>query len=112
MCSKYLYDEETGQAFGTHRTYIVGFIMSTLTTILAFCLVGFNLLSPILLYVFVAILAIIQLYIQLIFFLHLNTSSRSYWNIVSFIFSLIVISIIVIGTLWIMFNLYSMMAVM
>lgn len=112
MVSKHLYDDATGAAYGTYRTYTAGFVLSVIITVFAFCLVGFKVFPPVGLYIAVAILAILQLYVQLTFFLHLSTDSKVSWNMVSFIFALIIILILVIGTLWIMYNLYSMMMIM
>lgn len=112
MAGEHLYDHETGAAYGAYRTYITGFVLSIIITVIAFCLVGFKVFPPVWLYVSVAILALIQLYVQLVFFLHLSTDSKARWNMISFIFAVIVVLILVIGTLWIMFNLYSMMMVM
>ncbi|WP_119343069.1 cytochrome o ubiquinol oxidase subunit IV [Facilibium subflavum] len=109
MAKEHLYDKDTGAAYGTHKTYLVGFGLSIIITIIAFSLVGFKLLPPTGLYIAVAILALIQFYVQLVFFLHLSTDSKARWNMISFIFTLVVVLILVIGTLWIMFNLYTMM---
>ena len=112
MSKEHLYDEHTGAAYGTHKTYILGFSLSVLITVIAFSVVGFKLLSPMASYVAIAILALIQLYVQLVFFLHLSTDSKARWNFISAVFALIVVFIIVAGTLWIMFDLYNMMMVM
>lgn len=53
----------------------------------------------------IGLFAISQLYIQLIFFLHLGTSRKSRLNLVSFLYTSIAILLVVIGTLWIMRNL-------
>ena len=109
MAKEHLYDQDTGAAYGTYKTYIVGFLSSIIITITAFSLIGFKVFPPVGLYISVAVLAFIQFYVQLVFFLHLSTDSKARWNMVSFVFTLIVVLILVIGTLWIMFNLYSMM---
>jgi cytochrome o ubiquinol oxidase operon protein cyoD len=104
-----LYDHDTGAAYGTYKSYIQGFVLSIVITTIAFALVGFKVLSPIALCITVAVLAVVQLFVQLIFFLHLSTDSEARWNLVSAVFALIVVLIIVAGTLWIMFDLYAMM---
>ena len=42
-----LYDKDTGAAYGTHKTYIKGFVFSIIITTIAFALVGFKVFSPI-----------------------------------------------------------------
>lgn len=103
------YDEDTGAAYGTYKTYIIGFFLSVLLTLIAFYCVGYQVLPAYKLYWLVAGLALIQLIVQLVFFLHLSTHSKARWNLVSFVFALIVVIILVSGTLWIMYNLYALM---
>ena len=104
-----LYDKDTGAAYGTYKTYIRGFVFSVIITTIAFVLVGFKVFSPIVLCVAVAVLALAQLFVQLVYFLHLSTDSEARWNLVSAIFAVMVVAIILAGTMWIMFDLYVMM---
>ena len=104
-----LYDKDTGAAYGTYKTYIKGFVFSIIITIVAFILVGFKVLSPLGSCIAIAVLALTQLFVQLVYFLHLSTDSEARWNLVSAIFALMVVMILLAGTLWIMFDLYTMM---
>lgn len=106
---QHLYDQDTGAAYGTYRSYITGFLLSIVITLAAFYIVGYEVFSTANTYIAVAILAVIQLYVQLVFFLHLSTHSKARWNLVSFAFTVIIVAILVIGTLWIMYNLYANM---
>ena len=107
-----VYDEHTGVSHGSYRTYIIGFISSVLLTILVFFCVGFKVFDSVLLYIIVIVLALLQFYIQLVYFLHLDIRPNNYWNFTSFIFTMIIVFILVLGTLWIMFDLYTMMMIM
>jgi len=49
--------------------------------------------------------AIIQIVVHLVFFLHMNTSSEERWNLVALLFTAVIIFIVVVGSLWIMYNL-------
>lgn len=104
-----IFDEDTGATYGTYQSYMVGFVSSLLLTIFSFCLVAFSTLPPGTKYKMVGVLALIQLFVQVKCFLHLNTCSKMTWNLLSFFFTLIVVLVLVIGTLWIMYNLYSQM---
>lgn len=54
--------------------------------------------------------AIVQLIVQLVFFLGLNRRSSSRWNLTVFMFMIIILFIVAAGSLWIMNNLnYNMM---
>lgn len=91
-----------------YKSYVIGFVLSIVTTLLAYFL-AVNGVFPedILVYVIMAI-AVVQLIVQMVFFLHLGNGSR--WKMVTFYFTLLVVIIVVIGTIWIMHNLdYNMM---
>jgi cytochrome o ubiquinol oxidase operon protein cyoD len=50
-------------------------------------------------------LALIQLWVQLTFFLHLNLEANNRWNLSIFISTVGVVLILILGSLWIMQNL-------
>lgn len=55
-------------------------------------------------------LAVIQLVVQLYFFLHLGNETKPRWNLIVFLFMILVLVIVVLGSIWIMDNLnYNMM---
>lgn len=97
-------------------SYLIGFILSVILTVVAFYLVKLQLESdgaafhtPYLI-IGLVILAVAQLVVQLLFFFHLGKETRPRLNTVSFLFMLMVVSIIAFGSLWIMYNLdYNMM---
>lgn len=103
-------------ASGSRVRYVVGFISSIILTLIAFELVhihvahhhtypsdGFMMIS-------LAVLAVIQLFVQLVCFLHIGRESKPRWNAIALSFAAIVVLILVIGSLWIMSNLnYRMM---
>jgi cytochrome o ubiquinol oxidase subunit IV len=51
------------------------------------------------------VLALLQLFVQLVFFLHLGKEASPRWNLLAFSFAAIVVVIVVGGTLWIMYDL-------
>jgi cytochrome o ubiquinol oxidase subunit IV len=100
-----------GAARGTTASYVSGFVLSLLLTLTAYFLVvqHKNSVGPSLshryLLVAIIILAITQLFIQLLFFLHLDRESKPRWNLLVASFAAIVVIILVAGSLWIMNNL-------
>jgi cytochrome o ubiquinol oxidase operon protein cyoD len=94
-------------------TYSVGFLSSIILTLAAYAIVVQdtikNALSPAAVAILLAIFASIQLAVQLIFFLHLSEESKPRWKLMSFLFAFIILGIIVIGSLWIMFDINSRM---
>lgn len=99
---------ETRHASASYMSYVVGFLLSVFTTLLAYFFVV-NQLWPkeVLIYVVLAI-AVVQLVVQVVFFLHIGRGSR--WKLLTFVFTILIVAIVVVGSIWIMENLnYNMM---
>lgn len=89
-------------------SYVVGFVLSILTTLLAYFFVVNNLWPKETLVYVVLTIAVVQLIVQMVFFLHIGRGSR--WKLLTFIFSVLIVGIVVVGSIWIMNNLnYNMM---
>lgn len=93
------------------RPYVIGFVLSLVTTLAAYWIVTHKVLSGWSIVYAVLALATAQFVIQAIYFLHLKDDSKKpYWKNLVFIFTILVVLIVVIGSLWIMKNLnYNMM---
>jgi cytochrome o ubiquinol oxidase operon protein cyoD len=89
-------------AHATHASYITGFVISLILTLTAFGLVYNHLLHGNAVIAAIVSLAIIQLFVQLVFFLHLGRESSPRWNLVFFMGAVTVVIILVFGSLWIM----------
>lgn len=92
------------------RSYIVGFVGAVILTVVAYLFVVNEWARGAQLVVILIGLALVQLAVQLIFFLHLGNESKPRWNAATFAFMAIILVIIVGGSLWIMNSLnYNMM---
>lgn len=92
------------------RNYIIGFALSVILTLIAFAIVWQSLLEDIYLISVLIILAISQLYVQIVFFFNLNDEQKPKWNTMAFLFMMLIVLIVVLGSLWIMTSLdYNMM---
>jgi len=91
-----------------YTSYVIGFVLSIMTTLLAFFFVS-NHLWPMQTLIYVVLgIAVVQLAVQMVFFLHLGQGNK--WKAITFWFTILVVLVVVIGTLWIMNNLdYNMM---
>lgn len=90
---------------GTIKAYLIGFMASLLLTGASFLLVITQFLTgPILMYTLIG-LALVQAIVQLIFFLHLGQEAKPRWESLIFVFTVLVLLIIVIGSLWVMSDL-------
>jgi cytochrome o ubiquinol oxidase operon protein cyoD len=94
---------------GSVVTYTLGFGLSIVMTLAAFATVVYHIL-PKSGTLFIVCLAVGQLLVQLLCFLHLGSEARPRWNLLIFLLAVLIIAIIVGGSLWIMANLnYNMM---
>lgn len=89
---------------GTLRSYTVGFILSVALTFGAYYVVVHHLV-PNAAVPFLIGLAMLQLLVQLLFFLHLGREASPRWNTLAFLFSFTIVAILVVGSLWIMYHL-------
>ena len=103
------------QPQGTLRSYIIGFVLSLIFTLGAYGSVvsfqsGSTIFTQELVVAIVLCFALLQLLVQLIFFLHLGKESNPKWNLGIFISTIAIVLIVVIGSIWIMTHLnYNMM---
>lgn len=91
------------------RSYVAGFLLSLTLTIAAYLCVANKLLAGRMVLVTIIVLAIVQLAVQLVFFLHIDRESKPRWQLMVLLFMAMVLGIITFGSLWIMHNLdYNM----
>ncbi len=83
--------------------YIIGFSLSLILTLVAFGLVWFLPLSPQMIAVILLCLALVQLFVQIFFFLHIGAASQ--WNKMTLVLALLIVLFVVGGSLWIMAHL-------
>lgn len=91
---------------GSATTYSIGFGLSIILTLVAYFLVQQSAAPYRFLVIIVMVLAVVQLAVQLQFFIHLGHESKPRWNKLIFIFMAIIVLIVVLGSLWIMSNLH------
>lgn len=89
----------------TFITYLNGYALSLYLTITAYLLVTHRVLNAHALVYAILGLALVQFLVQAFFFLHLGHETRPRWKLGIFLFMLLVVLIIVIGSIWIMVNL-------
>jgi len=84
------------------RNYVLGFSISIVLTLFSFLLAphagGFAAAC-------IVLAALVQLFVQLTFFLHMGRERGPQWNLGIFMFAVTIIGILIGGTLWIMSNL-------
>ncbi len=87
---------------GSYSAYLIGFVLAVILTVASFAAVMAHALSPGMALAAVTVLAVVQIVVHLVFFLHLNTSSEQSWNLMCFIFAAASVIVIIGGTVFIM----------
>ena len=105
-------DQEAGAlrvAGGTWQGYLIGLVFAVILTLASFWVAGTDLVwgpgVPILL----AVLAIAQMGVHLVFFLHISSAPDSLNNILALAFGVFVVALVVFGSMIIMANLNANM---
>ena len=89
---------------------VLGFVLSFLILATMYRLVTHHHLRGALLDWTLFGLGFFQALLQLIFFLHLGMESKPHWQTITFLFTLLVVFLVIGGSLWIMHNLdYNVM---
>lgn len=99
-----------GAAHGSSRQYVIGFVLSIILTIIPFGMVMSGMTGTAVLAT-IAVTAFAQVMVQLVYFLHLNGSAEQRWDTIAFIYTILTIAILFIGSIWIMNYLHSNMMV-
>ncbi len=94
---------------GTVKSYVIGFILSVILTAIPFGLTMAHMLPASSLIPVVVAIGVVQILVHLYFFLHMNTSSSQMWNNAAFIFTVLIVGILVVGSLWVMYHLNTNM---
>jgi cytochrome o ubiquinol oxidase operon protein cyoD len=90
----------------TVRGYVTGFVLSVILTAIPFWLVMGKVLPNPTFTTFVILgLAMVQIYVHMVFFLHMTSKAEGGWAWMSLIFTLVLLVITLAGSLWIMYHL-------
>lgn len=94
---------------GSVKSYMIGFVLSIILTAIPFGLVMFPSLPKNLTVLVVVAMAMIQVVVHLVYFLHMDRSKGQRNNVSTFLFTVMVIALLVGLSLWIMFSIHAEM---
>ena len=111
--ARYVGGTVAGESHASIKSYMIGFVLSIILTAIPFGLVmdqthhGFSTET-----VLAAILAfaVVQVFVHVVYFLHMDRSAEQRWNVVAFAFTAMILVIVVSGSVWIMHNATTNMA--
>lgn len=99
-----------GAAHGSRRGYLIGFGLSVILTAIPFWLVMASGFEKQAVALAIMAFALLQVIVHMIFFLHMNARSEGGWNLMALLFTIVVVVIALVGSLWVMhhMNLHMM----
>ena len=100
--------ESAGTQHGSRRGYLIGFGLSAVLTAAPFWLVMSGALgTPLATAIAIVLLALAQILVHTVCFLHLNTRAEGGWTMLAAVFTAVIIVIVIGASLWIMYHLNS-----
>jgi cytochrome o ubiquinol oxidase operon protein cyoD len=91
---------------GTTASYVIGFVLSLVFTIIPYYLVVKHVLSGNQILATILVFAVLQMIIQIVFFLHLGRQKKPNWQFMFFVSTVGIILVVIVGSLWIMHHLH------
>ena len=85
--------------------YLIGLALATLITAVAFFISGTSLVWGPSIPIALVVLAIAQIGVHLVFFIHITTGPDNVNNILALAFGVLIVMLLIVGSLWIMTNL-------
>lgn len=102
-------DEEQHSVGARVLGYVVGLVLALLLTATSFFIAGTDLVWQPSIPVALIVLAIAQMGVHLVFFLHITTGPDNTNNVLALAFGLMVVFLVIGGSIWIMANLNANM---
>ena len=101
---------EGGHAGGSFGGYMTGFVLSVILTAVPFWLVMSGYIpDKTVTALLVMAFAVVQIVVHMVFSLHMSPKSEGGWTMMALIFTLVVVAITLIGSLWVMYHLNTNM---
>ncbi len=84
------------------KDYAIGFVLSLILTAIPFWLVMANVLPPETTRYVILGFAGVQVVVQMLYFLHMNSKAEGGWNMMATILTIILLVIVLSGSIWVM----------
>jgi cytochrome o ubiquinol oxidase subunit IV len=92
------------------RDYVIGFSLAVFLTVIPFVLVMGNVFQNSVTTALVILgLGAVQMVVHMVYFLHMNSKSEGGWTMLALMFTLIIVVITLVGSIWVMYHLNTNM---
>lgn len=104
------HDHGATSGHGSRKGFVTGSILSVVLTAIPFWLVMSGALHDIQTTAFLIFgLALVQIVVHVVFFLHLDTRSEGGWTLLAFLFTMVIVVLTIGGSIWVMYHLNANM---
>jgi cytochrome o ubiquinol oxidase operon protein cyoD len=94
----------TEPAHGSKGSLWAGSILSILLTVIPFWMVMSGAVDATVTTVAIFVMAIAQIVVHVVCFLHVDSRAENGWTLLAFIFTAIIVCITIVGTIWVMYH--------
>ena len=101
--------DHDAHSHGSVSSYVVGFVLSVILTVIPFWAVMTSAFDRATLFAIIVVTAVVQIVVHLKYFLHLSFTKEGKIDTLSFIFTAIVIVMVVALSVWIIYESVLMM---
>ncbi|HET7930949.1 MAG TPA: cytochrome o ubiquinol oxidase subunit IV [Rhodanobacteraceae bacterium] len=100
-----MHEPQLHEHHGSLRGYLTGFVLAAILTVIPFWLVMGHVVPSVGWTIFIVLaLAVVQIVVHIVYFLHLDTRSEGGWNMMAFIFSAVLVIIVLGASIWVMWT--------
>jgi cytochrome o ubiquinol oxidase operon protein cyoD len=104
------YESETSEDVrAAVRGYVLGLVLATALTVASFWAAGTHLIYGPAVPIALVVLAVAQMGIHLVFFLHITTAPDNTNNVLALAFGVLIVFVLVFGTVWVMVHMNANM---
>jgi cytochrome o ubiquinol oxidase operon protein cyoD len=101
---------DAAASHGTLKSYLTGFGLSAVLTAIPFWIVMTGAIEARAIAAIVVLaFAAVQIFVHMIYFLHMNTRSENGWTMMALIFTVVMVIITLTGSIWVMYHLNANM---
>lgn len=106
MSAHHDHHDHGGHDHGSLKSYTIGFILSVILTAIPFWLVMGDVFRSSSTTAFVILgFAAVQIVVHMIYFLHMNTRAEGGWSLLALLFTIMLVVIVLVGSIWVMYHL-------
>jgi len=97
--------EQSSGGHGRLGKYLVGFGLAVVLTLVSFGIIAAGVQPKYIAVIGLIVAAVLQIFVHLRYFLHLDGSKDQVWNVTSIAFTALIVFLFVAGTVWVIFTL-------